>query len=87
MTRKHIGVPRRMTLRLDKPPTRCLVEGPVRLDNKSRLPRLFMEAYDTRITEESMGIAVTTDGEKIVNAEKVLKDARAEEVKRGVEGE
>lgn len=54
---------------------------------ESRLPRLFMGAYDTRITEGYIGIAVTTDGEKIMDAEKVLKKAGAEEVKRGTEGE
>ena len=52
---------------------------------ESRLPRLFMGAYDTRITEGYIGVAVTTDREKIGNAEDVLTEAGAEEVKRSWE--
>lgn len=52
---------------------------------ESRLPRLFMGAYDTRITEGYIGVAVTADETKIASAEEVLKGAGAEEVKRGWE--
>ena len=54
---------------------------------ESRLPRLFMGAYDTRITEGYIGLAITTTPEKIGNAEETLKKAGAEEVKRGWETE
>ena len=49
---------------------------------ESRLPRMFMGAYDTRITEGYIGITVTTDDTKLDRAEEVLKNAGAEEVKR-----
>ena len=52
---------------------------------ESRLPRLFMGAYDTRITEGYIGVAVTTDEGRIQQAEDVLRRAGAEEVKRGWE--
>ena len=52
---------------------------------ESRLPRLFMGAYDTRITEGYIGITVTADAERVEKAEDVLKRAGAEEVKRGWE--
>jgi len=52
---------------------------------ESRLPRLFMGAYDTRITEGYIGITVTADEKRISNAESVLKRAGALEVKRGWE--
>ena len=54
---------------------------------ESRLPRLFMGAYDTRITEGYIGLAITTTPEKLGNAEETLKKAGAEEVKRGWETE
>ena len=54
---------------------------------ESRLPRLFMGAYDTRITEGYIGLAITTTPENIGNAEETLKKAGAEEVKRGWETE
>ena len=54
---------------------------------ESRLPRLFMGAYDTRITEGYIGITVTTSRERIGDAEDVLKKAGAEEVKRGWESD
>ena len=54
---------------------------------ESRLPRLFMGAYDTRITEGYIGVAVTVDVERIGGAETVLRRAGAEEVKRGWEGD
>ncbi len=50
---------------------------------ESRLPRLFMGAYDERVTEGYIGIVVTTQKDKISNAESVLKDAGAEDIKRG----
>ena len=52
---------------------------------ESRLPRLFMGAYDTRITEGYIGVAVTTDESRIQQAEEVLRRAGAEEIKRGWE--
>ena len=52
---------------------------------ESRLPRLFMGAYDERITEGYIGVAVTTDEVRVSNAEDTLKEAGAEEVKRGWE--
>ena len=52
---------------------------------ESRLPRLFMGAYDTRITEGYIGITVTADADRVEKAEDVLKRAGAEEVKRGWE--
>ena len=54
---------------------------------ESRLPRLFMGAYDTRITEGYIGIAVTTDEENIPSAEDALKRAGAEDLKRGWESD
>ena len=39
---------------------------------ESRLPRLVMGAYDTRITEGYIGLAITTTPEKIGNAEETL---------------
>ena len=52
---------------------------------ESRLPRLFMGAYDTRITEGYIGVTVTTEEERIGKAEDVLRQAGAEEIKRGWE--
>ena len=52
---------------------------------ESRLPRLFMGAYDTRITEGYIGVTVTTSEDKIGKAEEVLREAGAEEIKRGWE--
>jgi len=54
---------------------------------ESRLPRLFMGAYDTRITEGYIGIAVSADEEKMESAEEVLRGAGAEDVKRSWESE
>ena len=52
---------------------------------ESRLPRIFMGAYDTRITEGYIGVTVTADMDRVGKAEDVLKQAGAEEVKRGWE--
>ena len=52
---------------------------------ESRLPRFFMGAYDERITEGYIGVAVTSDRERALEAEEVLKEIGAEEVKRGWE--
>ena len=52
---------------------------------ESRLPRLFMGAYDERITEGYIGVAVTTLPGKVRTAEELLRIAGAEEVKRGWE--
>ena len=52
---------------------------------ESRLPRLFMGAYDTRITEGFIGVAVTTTQEKVTRAEDLLRGAGAEDIKRGWE--
>ena len=52
---------------------------------ESRLPRLFMGAYDTRITEGFIGVAVAADEVRIGKAEEVLSKSGAQEVKRGWE--
>ena len=52
---------------------------------ESRLPRLFMGAYDTRITEGYIGVTVTTAEGRIAEAENVLRQVGAEEIKRGWE--
>jgi len=52
---------------------------------ESRLPRIFMGAYDTRVTEGYIGITVTTSEDKVSKAEEVLTQAGAEEIKRGWE--
>ena len=49
---------------------------------ESRLPRMFMGAYDTRITEGYIGVTVMTDESRLDKAEEVLKQAGAEEVNR-----
>ena len=49
---------------------------------ESRLPRMFMGAYDTRITEGYIGVTVATDEARLDRAEDVLKRAGAEEVNR-----
>ena len=54
---------------------------------ESRLPRLFMGAYDTRITEGYIGVTVTTEEDRIGRAEEVLRQAGAEDIKRGWERE
>lgn len=50
---------------------------------ESRLPRMFMGAYDTRITEGFIGVAVTTEEDRLGTAEDVLKRLGAEDIKRG----
>ena len=52
---------------------------------ESRLPRMFMGAYDDRITEGYIGIVVTTQKDRITDAENVLEKAGAEDIKRGWE--
>ncbi len=52
---------------------------------ESRLPRLFMGAYDTRITEGYLGITVTSGEDRMPQAEETLRNAGAEEIKRGWE--
>lgn len=52
---------------------------------ESRLPRLFMGAYDARITEGYIGVTVTTSEDRIAKAEEILNKAGAHEVKRGWE--
>ena len=54
---------------------------------ESRLPRLFMGAYDTRITEGYIGVAISADEERMASAEDVLQGAGADEVKRSWESE
>ena len=54
---------------------------------ESRLPRLFMGAYDTKITEGYIGVSVTADESRMEEAERVLRDAGAEEIKRGWESD
>ena len=52
---------------------------------ESRLPRLFMGAYDTRITEGYLGVTVTSGEDRMPQAEETLRNAGAEEIKRGWE--
>lgn len=52
---------------------------------ESRLPRLFMGAYDERITEGYIGVAVTTEKDRVGKAEEVLSNIGAEDIKRGWE--
>ena len=52
---------------------------------ESRLPRLFMGAYDTRITEGYIGITVTTSPERIEKAEEVLHNSGAQDISKGWE--
>jgi len=52
---------------------------------ESRLPRLFMGAYDTRITEGYIGITVTTSPERIEKAEEVLQNSGAQDISKGWE--
>lgn len=52
---------------------------------ESRLPRLFMGAYDIRITEGYIGVTVTTEEDRIGRAEEVLRQSGAEDIKRGWE--
>jgi len=52
---------------------------------ESRLPRFLMGAYDTRVTEGAIGVAVTVDEGRIGAAEEVLRGAGAEDLKRGWE--
>jgi len=52
---------------------------------ESRLPRMFMGAYDTRITEGYIGVAVTTEEDRVGAAEEVLRRVGAEDITRGWE--
>lgn len=52
---------------------------------ESRLPRMFMGAYDTRITEGYIGVAVTTEEDRVGAAEEVLRQVGAEDITRGWE--
>ena len=52
---------------------------------ESRLPRMFMGAYDTRITEGYIGVTVTTEEDRVGRAEEVLREAGAEDITRGWE--
>ncbi|MDA1188271.1 MAG: DUF3341 domain-containing protein [Chloroflexi bacterium] len=52
---------------------------------ESRLPRLFMGAYDERITEGWIGVTVTTSEDRIAKAEDILNKAGADDLKRGWE--
>ena len=54
---------------------------------ESRLPRLFMGAYDTRVTEGYIGVVVTAQEDRIASAEEVLRQAGAEDIKRGWESD
>jgi hypothetical protein len=50
---------------------------------ESRLPRIFMGAYDRRITEGYIGVAVTADTTRLGKAEEVLRQIGAEDIKQG----
>ncbi len=54
---------------------------------ESRLPRIFMGAYDTRITEGYIGVTVTTEEGRIARAEEVLRGSGAEDITRGWEND
>ena len=49
---------------------------------ESRLPRKNMGLYDTRITEGYIGIIVDCPSEQAAEAETLLKNAGAEEIKK-----
>lgn len=49
---------------------------------ESRLPKRNMGLYDTRITDGYIGILVSCPEEKATQAEKVLRDSGAEDVRR-----
>ena len=53
---------------------------------ESRLPRLFMGVYDTRITEGYIGVVVTAEEERLGGAESALRQAGALEIKAETEG-
>ena len=52
---------------------------------ESRLPKLKMGLYDTRITEGYIGVAVTTEEDRVGAAEEVLRQVGAEDITRGWE--
>lgn len=52
---------------------------------ESRLPRMFMGAYDKRISDGYIGVTVTTEEDRIPKAEEVLKQAGAGDITRGWE--
>jgi len=53
---------------------------------ESRLPKIFMGAYDERImTEGYIGVVVTVPKERISKAEDILQKSGAESTKRGWE--
>ena len=52
---------------------------------ESRLPRVYMGAYDTRVTEGYIGLTVTTDEGRVGREEEILRDAGAEDIRRGWE--
>ena len=52
---------------------------------ESRLPPMFMGAYDERITEGYIGVTVTASEERAIGAEGLLRASGAEDVKRGWE--
>lgn len=55
---------------------------------ESRLPKIFMGAYDERImTEGYIGVVVTVSIDRISKAEKILEKSGAESTKRGWEEE
>ena len=48
---------------------------------ESRLPKLFMGAYDPRITEGFIGVVVNTTEDNLDNAQDVFKSSGAEDIK------
>jgi len=54
---------------------------------ESRLPRIFMGAYDERITEGLIGVTVTSSEERAIGAEQVLQASGAMDIKRGWESD
>jgi hypothetical protein len=52
---------------------------------ESRLPRMFMGAYDKRISDGYIGVTVTTEEDRIPKAEEVLKQAGAGDITHGWE--
>jgi len=52
---------------------------------ESRLPRIFMGAYDKRISDGYIGVTVTTEEDRISKAEEVLKQAGAGDITYGWE--
>jgi hypothetical protein len=50
---------------------------------ESRLPRLNLGVYDSRITQGHLGLAVSVPDDRLGYAEQLLRESGAEEIKKG----